>query len=298
MTRKFLITFILMLIFSGICLASAGSSSFAFLRLGSGSRPAALAEAVTASGVDITSAFYNPALLNSFDGKNQVVFMHNSYFSDVTENYLALASRGEQAAMGGYLILGKVSDFERRTGPDPEPSGTFDENNFVGALTYTRGIDNIDLGVTFKYAFEKIDYASASAVMFDLGLYMPLTDEISVGGAVKNIGTKPKFQRDAFELPREIRVGTAYKPNYFQQRLVFLGDGVFYPDIDTKFNLGAEYTLGQYYALRAGYGAGYDSRGLSFGGGLFYRQFKFDYAFVNYKNDLGNAHRFTLVATF
>jgi len=298
MFRKFIITAIITLALHGIALASAGSSSFTFLRLASGSRPVALAEAVTASGAEITSAFYNPALLNTIDGKNQVVFMHNSYFSDITENYLALASRGEKAAIGGYLILGKVADIERRTGPDPEPSGTFDEDNFVGAITYARRIDNINLGVTFKYAYEKIDYASASAVMFDLGLQMPLTEEISIGGAVKNFGTKPKFQQEAFELPREIRVGLAYRPNYFRQRLELLGDGVFYSDIDTKVNLGVEYTLGQYYALRAGYGAGYDSRGLSLGGGLFYRHFKFDYAFVNYKNDLGNAHRFTLTATF
>jgi hypothetical protein len=283
---------------TGITPASAGNSSFTFLRLGTGSRPAALAEAVTASGADITSAFYNPSLLNAFDGKNQVVFMHNSYFSDITENYLALASRGRQVAIGGYLILGRVEDFERRTGPDPEPSGTFDENNFVGAVTYARRFDNINVGLAFKYAYEKIDYASAGAVMFDFGLHTPLTDEISVGGAVKNIGTKPKFLIEAFELPREIRIGFAYKPNYFQRKLELLGDAAFYSDIDTKVNLGAEYAMGQYFNLRAGYGIGYDSRGISLGGGLFYRQFKFDYAFVGYKNDLGNAHRFTLAATF
>jgi hypothetical protein len=298
MFRKFIIAVLLTLVIPAIGLASAGNSSFTFLRLASGSRPVALGEAVTASGGDITSAFYNPALLSSFDGKNQVSFMHNSYFGDVTEDYLALASRGEKAAMGCYLILGKVADIERRTGPDPDPLGTFDENNFVGAMTYARRIDNVNFGVTLKYAYEKIDYSSANAVMFDFGLQMPLTDEISIGAAARNIGSKPKFEIETFDLPREFRVGLGYQPDYFQQRFKLIGDGVFYSDIDTKMNFGVEYTLGQYYALRAGYGLGYDSRGLSLGGGLFYRQFRFDYAFVNYKNDLGNAHRFTLTATF
>ena len=279
-------------------LASAGDASFVFLRLGSGSRPAALAEAVTASGPDITSAFYNPALLKSFDGNNQAVFMYNSYFSDVSQNYLSLAFKGKKSAIGGYLYIGRVADLERRTGPDPQPSGTFEENNFVSALTYSRGYSNYNFGFSLKYAYERIDSESAHAIMFDLGLLIPLSDEISAGAAARNMGSKPKFINQAFDLSREFRLGLAYKPKYFQQKLEFVADGVMYSDIDSKINLGAEYNFPQYFALRAGYGIGYDSRGISFGGGLYYRQFKFDYAFVGYKNDLGNAHRFTLIATF
>jgi len=282
----------------GLGLASAGDASFIFLRIGSGSRPAAMAEAVTASGADITSAFYNPSLLKSFEGNNQAVFMYNSYFSDVSQNYLSLAFKTRKYAIGGYLYLGRVADIERRTGPDPQPSGTFEENNFVGALTYTFSYRKCNLGFSPKYAYERIDSESAHAVMFDFGLLIPLTDEISAGGAVRNIGSKPKLKIIEFELPREFRLGLAYKPDYFQRKLELAADGVMYSDIDSKINLGAEYNFPQYFALRAGYGFGYDSRGISFGGGLYYRQFKFDYAFVGYKYDLGNAHRFTLIATF
>jgi hypothetical protein len=279
-------------------LGDAGEASFTFLRISAGSRPAALAEAVTASGSDITSAFYNPALLRSFDGNNQAVFMYNSYFQDVTQHYLSLAAKHNRLSLGGYLALGKVADIKRYTIPDIVPGGTFEENHFIGAAAGAYSLNKFDFGIALKYAYEKIDYQSASAVMFDAGIYMPLTDEIAAGAAAKNIGTKPKFVARSFSLAKEYRLGLAYKPVYFQQMVEFVGDVVFYSDIDTKINLGAEYNYKRYFVLRGGYGIGYDSRGISLGGGIFYRQFKFDYAFVGYKNDLGNAHRFTVGITF
>lgn len=289
----------LFLIVPNIAVASAGRSSFVFLRIGSGSRPVALAEAVTASGDDITSTFYNPALLQTFSGKSQAVFMYNSYFNDVSQNYLGLASKGDNFAVGGYLALGKVANFERRDDrPTTTPLGNFDENNFIGALILSCRYSRVDAGIAFKYAYEKIDYSSASAIMFDAGLRTPLNDEVTIGGAVKNIGTKPKFENNSYPLPQEYRLGLSYQPASFQNAVEFMADVVFYSDIDSKYNFGAEYKHKRYFALRAGYGAGYDSRGLSIGGGLFYRTFRFDYAFVTYKNNLGNAHRFTVIAGF
>jgi hypothetical protein len=289
---------ILLLCISGGSFAAVGDASFAFLRVAAGSRPASLAEAVTASAKDVTSAYYNPALLNVMTARNQAAFMYNSYFVDVTQSYLAFASKRTNYAVGGYLILGGTSGFEGRIQPSPEPDRTFDENNFVGAFTYARRVSSFDIGISLKYAYEKIDFESASSYMFDAGIYRYLTPELAIGGAVKNIGSEPKFINKSYPLSQEYRVGLSYRPAMFNKALTVLADGVFYSDLDPKYNFGAEYTYLQYFELRAGYGAGYDSRGMSFGGGVMYRQFKFDYAFVSYKNDLGNAHRFTLIASF
>lgn len=283
---------------TAVIYADAGSSSFAFLRIGNGSRPAALAEAVTASPGDITSAFYNPALLGGFKGVNQIAFMHNQYFNDVTLDYLAFAGKHDFFTIGGYLALGGVNGFERRDHPDTIASGEFGEDNFVAAASLSYDFGVASAGLNLKYAYEKIDYASASAVMFDAGVETPLTEEATVGAAIKNIGSKPRFGGQNYPLSREFRAGFSYRPLYLQQRVTFLADGVAYNDLDSKLNFGAEYNYEQYFALRAGYGTGYDSRRISLGGGIFYRNFVFDYAFVAYKNDIGNAHRFTVIATF
>jgi hypothetical protein len=50
--------------------------------------------------------------------------------------------------------------------------------------------------------------------------------------------------------------------------------------------------------LRAGYQTGHDEKNFAFGMGVEYRKFRLDYAFVPYQSDLGNAHRFGIVADF
>lgn len=270
-----------------------------FLRIGCGSRPVALSEAVTASSTDITTAFYNPAALNSFTGNNQVAFMYNTYFQDVSQGFLAAGFKTKSGALGFYVQSGTIPDIDRRGDvPTPEPLGKFEENNLYAAGLYARKIGPVNTGLTLKYAYEKIDYGSANAVMVDIGGQLPINSELTTGLAIKNLGSKPKFIDTAFNLPRDYRFGFSYKPTGFQSRLECLADLVLANDSRPKYNFGAEYSDQKLYAVRAGYGFQYDSRDISFGGGLYYKQFKFDYAFVPYKHDLGNTHRFTVIANF
>jgi hypothetical protein len=294
--------FLLLLIIIGVpTLAVAGSvsSSFIFLRVGCGSRPVALSEAVTASSTDITTAFYNPAALNSFAGNNQVAFMYNSYFKDVSQGFLAAGFKMKNRVIGLYISSGNISNIDRRGDvPTPDPLGQFEENNLFAAGLYAQKIGRVNLGLAFKYAYEKIDYGSADAAMIDVGGQMPVTGEFTAGLALKNIGSKPKFVDTSYDLPRDYRFGLSYKPTKFQGRLECLSDLVLSNDSRPKYNFGIEYSDQKFYAIRAGYGFPYDSRSISLGGGLNYHQFKIDYAFVPYKHDLGNTHRFTLIATF
>lgn len=294
-----LLTALLIWAFPSLAIASSVSSSFMFLRIGCGSRPVALSEAVTASSTDITTAFYNPAALNSFNGNNQVAFMYNTYFQDVSQGYLSAGFKTKSGALGFYIESGTIPDIDRRGDvPTPEPLGTFEENNLYAAGLYARRIGPINTGLALKYAYEKIDYGSANAVMADIGGQMPITTELTAGLALKNLGSKPKFVDTAFDLPRDYRLGLSYKPIKFESRLECLTDLVLADDSRPKYNFGIEYGDQKLYAIRAGYGFPYDSRNVSFGGGLYYKQFKFDYAFVPYKHDLGNTHRFTVIASF
>ena len=134
--------------------------------------------------------------------------------------------------------------------------------------------------------------------MMDIGGQMPINSELTAGLSFKNLGSKPKFVDTAFDLPRDYRLGLAYKPIKFESRLECLTDLVLADDSRPKYNFGIEYGDHKLYAVRVGYGFPYDSRSVSLGGGLYYKQFKFDYAFVPYKHDLGNTHRFTVIANF
>ena len=153
MSKKILLTIVLIVGVSSALFGDAGKSAFTFLRIAPGSRPAALAEAVTASGGDVTSAFYNPALLRSLDSRNQVAFMYNAYFVDVSQNYLGFASKGKKSAIGAYMVLGGVPDLERRDLPSDNPSGNFDESYFSGAFNYAYSFDKFDLGLNLKCCY-------------------------------------------------------------------------------------------------------------------------------------------------
>jgi hypothetical protein len=296
---KKLVTIMFICGLPGLIFANSAGSSFTFLRIGCGSRPVALSEAVTASATDITSAFYNPAALNSFTGNNQVAFMYSTYFQDVSQGFLAAGFKMKSSALGLYVASGNISNIDRRGDvPTPDPLGQFEENNLYAAGLYARRIGPVNAGLALKYAYEKIDYGSAKAVMIDLGGQMALTSEITAGLALKNLGSKPKFVDTAYDLPRDYRLGLSYKPVKFQSRIECLADLVLANESRPKYNFGVEYGDQKLYAIRAGYGFPYDSRSISLGGGLNYKQFKFDYAFVPYKHDLGNTHRFTLVACF
>jgi hypothetical protein len=294
-----LLATLLILALPSLVTASSVSSSFMFLRIGCGSRPVALSEAVTASATDITTAFYNPAALNSFNGNNQVAFMYNTYFQDVSQGFLAAGFKIKSGALGFYVESGTIPDIDRRGDtPTSEPLGQFDENNLHAAGLYATKIGPVNVGVAFKYAYEKIDYGSANAVMADIGGQMPINSVLTGGLSFKNLGSKPKFVDTAYNLPRDYRLGLAYKPIKFENRLECLADLVLADDSRPKYHFGIEYGDNKLYAIRAGYGFPYDSRSISLGGGLNYKKFKFDYAFVPYKHDLGNTHRFTVVANF
>jgi hypothetical protein len=63
-------------------------------------------------------------------------------------------------------------------------------------------------------------------------------------------------------------------------------------------HFGGEYSYRRMFALRAGYKAGYDSQGATFGFGVVYHEIGVDYAFLPVSNDLGDSHRFALSFSF
>ena len=72
-------------------------------------------------------------------------------------------------------------------------------------------------------------------------------------------------------------------------------DLVFPNDGKAKQHIGAEYNYLKRLFVRAGYKAGYDSQGPTFGLGATYRKFTLDYAVLIVANDLGDSHRIGFV---
>jgi len=109
-----------------------------------------------------------------------------------------------------------------------------------------------------------------------------------------------KYETQEFALPRYARLGASYEREVpaIDGRVLFTFDAVFPDDDAVREHIGGEYSYKRMVSLRAGYKAGYDSQGATFGLGVVYHDIGLDYAFLPVSNDLGDSHRFGLNFSF
>jgi hypothetical protein len=296
---RFLITVIVISMLSQVSMAAVGESSFEFMLIGTGARGASMAEAFTAVSGDVGAPFFNPASAGKMTG-TEFSLSHISYIQDVRIEQFSAMTRTSEFRYGISLNIGSVSDLERRDNyPSEEPLGLFDQHNVTFSFFWAVPLSKrLCIGNAAKFAYEKLDLDEASAIALDLGLFYTITPQVAVGGTVRNLGTKPKFIDVSFDLPREYRLGLSYRtPEGSRYEGVILSADYLQPEWgnkSSKLNIGGEYDYDGLLFFRLGYHFGYDSRSITVGGGLSYKSYMFDYAYVPIKNNLGNSHRFTL----
>jgi len=276
----------------------AGDSGALFLRIGMGARASAMGEGYVAVAEDASSVYWNPAAMAAVLGTT-VQFTHDQYFMSVRVEQLALTHETKYGTIGMSFTGMYMDDLERRENiPSEIPLGEFSVYDASFALGFARYIlPNLSLGATVKPVYQKIDERSASGWAFDVGIFhVARINGVKLAAVLGNVGKPMKFIDEEFALPRYVKVGASYERESAaaRGRFLFTLDGVFLNDGDPRQNLGAEYMYRRTLALRAGYKAGYDSQGASFGLGLRYKKLDVDYAMILVRNDLGDSHRFSL----
>ncbi len=285
-----------------------GTSTLSFLKLGASARAVGMGEAFVSFSDGVTTPFWNPASISGVKG-TQVSLTHSQWLQDVSAEHFSLAMKAGGSAFGLSLSLGKVPDMERREGPTAEPLALFDAHDVILSFSYARDLKNkCAAGITVKWIYEKIDVSSANGLGFDLGgicspfsgSARPVLGNLAFGAAVSNLGSKIKFEKEAYSLPTQYKAGMSY----FAEREHWLSDFTMSLDVvkprddDTKIHLGGEGGLHQTLKLRLGYQIGYDEKDISFGMGVKFRNYSIDYAFVPYKSDLGDVHYVSLHVQF
>jgi hypothetical protein len=289
--------------FKAVASGKTDNSGFSFLKFGMGARAAGMGGAFVAQSGEVTSAWWNPAGLSGIK-RMHVSFTHNQWFQDITTEYFASAInlKGQANVLGLSMALTKIPDIEMRGEvPSSEPVALFDAHDAVFGFSYARGIvEKVDLGITAKWLYERIDIHSASGLAFDLGgIWSPL-DNLKFGLAALNLGQKMKFESERFSLPTLYKIGGMYllKEKTLHSDFVFGLDLVKPRDEEVKIHLGTEVGLYQALKTRLGYQGGYDERNLSFGLGTTFSkyglEYSLDYAYLPYKSDLGNVHSVSL----
>lgn len=213
-----------------------GTTAAPILKLGGGTRAAALGDAFSAINNDVTAALWNPSGLAIMDKRQAAISYldRTQLFGDAGEG-LYYAFFAGAMPLGDAGTLGTMLQLEGQgtidvTIDSPEPIRT--ENlgtNWVWTVSYADKLAKDLLGgISGKIISLKLGEEGARAYAIDVGVQydVPTTlVPIQVGAAVQNWGTRIHFidENQSDPLPRLLRFGTAvtlYDQGNHQVRLI------------------------------------------------------------------------------
>ncbi len=262
--------------------------------------------------------------------KKEVTFMHANWLpelaSDLYYEYLSYVQHMEGWGTVGanltFLSLGR----NVRTDEWGQVKGEFDSFEMAFAFSYgTRLSPSLTTGLSAKIIYSHLadqgaglekGKGSGSSFALDAGLlYDTFIKRLTFGAALTNLGPNIAYidLNQSDPLPRNLAVGLAYRlvdtpfnrltaTFEVNKELVGLDDPLSTEIKEAIENMGIEYWYGTYVSLRAGYiydKVG-DIRTATFGAGLQYGLFRFDFAYIPSSKDLAlaNTMRFSMTGRF
>lgn len=275
----------------------AGKSGLAFLKIGAGSRAAALGEAYVALAHDANAIYWNPAGL-ALSNQAQLAVTHLEWLENINHNFAAISFRGFGGTLGLAITTQAIPGIELRDKPTAEPLGTFDARDVSFALAYgKKWHESLAVGVAVKALYEKIYLTSANGLAVDLGVnWQSPSPALRFGAALQNLGSMSALLDEKIKLPAALRFGLAYQLSKSESGsgLMLVADHLMYLEGGAHPSAGAEWSLRGVIALRGGYQFGRENRGPAAGLGTSLGSYQFDYGFSSFRNDLGQAHRFSI----
>jgi len=143
-------------------------------------------------------------------------------------------------------------------------------------------------------------YIIIESVPFGLNYETPFKG-LSLSTVIRNIGSMNALRNKETQLPTDFRLGSAYKFGVESAKLDFIAVAEFQNYLNTDdihFNLGGDIVYDQIIALRVGYQSGYETKSFTGGIGLMWGSLRFDYTYMPFSFNLGNANLFSLQFKF
>ena len=246
----------------------------------------AMADTTVSVRGNVNNMFYNPAGVFSFNSFDLSI-SYTSWFQAL--NFFNFAGKMKVGSIGdigvGFvsLMYDDLLKVTEENGVLVQTDEEVDLGDYFLAFNYSRNIgEKMFAGIQIKLANEKIERSTTSAGI-DAGIVYVLTEKISAGISVLNIGIK--------DAPLIIKSGANYRL-YFGKNggLILSGELDKMGDSGVEVGIGGEATLLNMFFVRTGYRIGEDSGAFRIGGGIKYKQFQIDYSFNSY-GELGNVNR-------
>ena len=253
--------FLYILFFVSFCSTSFSQTAGAFSRMGFGARGMGMGNALTAVGSGEVSAYYNPALAAFADQR----------YVDATvgllslDRYLNFLSYTQSIQPQGGISVGIINAGTRNIdGRDNDGYHTENysttENQFFLAFA-NRVADAVSIGVGVKVYYSKLfDKVSTTTVGFDAGGYFQITQDLSLGVAIKDLGSKYKWDTSPIygtdgrqttdQFPSLRRIGLAYE--LFSKKMILSAEYENSSAGVSLFRFGGEYSIVQSFSIRTG----------------------------------------------
>ena len=301
-----------------------GTSAANWLKIESGTRGIAMGGSQVASGRGLSGSYFNPASI-AFIDNSEVYFSKSNYFAGITHNTLGYARKLTPTDyVGIHLFYLDSGLMDVTTVPSPDGTGeTFNVLDLSLRMIYGKQLtDRLRMGGSIKYIHEKILHTvHMQSFVFDLGSnFQTGVLGLILGMSVSNFGPDIQFQGKGLQVESEDDVsGFQQKitkkfsvPLVFRlgiQKDIFGGDeegasrltvsvdAINPIDYTVYGGLGAEYSWRDMAFIRGGTHLFHDTAGISLGGGLKWRLFAVDYAYVNY-GILKETHQFGISLNF
>ncbi|MDD5131052.1 MAG: PorV/PorQ family protein [bacterium] len=275
--------------------ASSGGQPGSFLHLGQSARALGMGNCFAAISDDVTAIYYNPAGLTQLL-KYELNTFYCPLWEDTNYNFIGYAHPLEKKGTFGAALINMTSgEFEKRATIDSEATD-FSINDRAFLMSYGYNLSNrLSVGTTIKSVKKTVDIYSGSAFGIDAGvLYRFLGNQLSVGANFQNLmAPAPKLQTEADKYPLYSKFGVAYRlepaATSWEDKLILALDVDYSSFLTAKNHFGVEYWYGKNMALRLGKDI---NNYLTFGLGVNYASFSFDYAAV--PHDLGLSHRISV----
>lgn len=261
-----------------------------------GGRSGGMGDAFSTIEDDVTVWEYNPATLATL----KIPQIASTFSRGFAADYFSTISYGLPTHAGtfvgsfGYYDTGS----EKLSASDGSDFNIHLQRDVLCALSYANRAGILNLGVSGKFLRSKLAEA-ASAITFavDIGAMAQVPSQnLSLGVALRNLGSGLKFIEEEDPLPLELRFGGSYLlPLGSQQSKIVLSADIPYliNEKTTMIKLGAEYTYLNSLSFQVGYPVNSDALNMTFGVGMLWNKVVFNYGF-GLANGLSNTHRITV----
>jgi predicted porin len=273
-----------------------------------GARSIATGGAFLANITGLEALYYNPAGLSQGQG-TEAMFSFTTYLADINVSYFALGSNiGDFGSLALSVKTLSFGNIPVTTVDNPDGTGANYSPGYITAgVTYAKIItDRVCVGVNAKVISETIADVSATGFAVDFGVQYRFPSNLSIGCAVKNIGTNMSFSGNSlqystslngsnigspsayynvpteeFQLPSYFELSTAYDYSFNTENKLMVGATFRNNNVtDDEMKVGLEYGFRNMFFVRGGYSHSIENtsgklvsnvnEGFTFGAGINY----------------------------